>query len=62
MKYAFLFLVFVLAMVPVTVTMEKRDARLMQTANLYERCVIAEYRMTPIKYYEENHKYPICGN
>lgn len=39
-----------------------RDREVIAAANLYEKCVIAEYGMTPLKYYEENKKYPKCGN
>lgn len=34
----------------------------MRTAALYEQCVKAEYGMTPIQWYAEHHKYPVCGN
>lgn len=62
MKLAFIVLAAIVAMVPITVTFEKRDAQIRRSASLYEECVKAEYGMTPIRWYEEHHKYPVCGN
>jgi hypothetical protein len=39
-----------------------RNAELMRTASLYEQCVKSEYGMTPIRWYAEHHKYPVCVN
>lgn len=39
-----------------------RDAQVRAAASAYEACVKAEYGMTPIQWYEQNNKYPACGN
>lgn len=50
------------AAVTLNIVATHRDAELMRTAALYEQCVKAEYGMTPIQWYAEHHKYPVCGN
>lgn len=62
MKTALFIAIIVIAIIPLKVTFEKRDAQLMRSVSLYEQCVKAEYGMTPIQWYEEHHKYPVCGN
>jgi len=38
-----------------------RDERLMQTVEAYERCVITEYRTTPIAWRANHGEYPYCN-
>ena len=46
----------------VNVLADGRDAQINQAALAYEQCVQREYGMTPIQWYEQNQKYPLCGN
>ena len=39
---------------------EKRDKELMDWAELYEACVLDEYKTTPWEYRNENGEYPEC--
>ena len=50
--------IFILGMWMIT----EYDKQLQQSAITYENCVIREYGMTPIKWYEEQGMYPSCQN
>ena len=41
---------------------EARDGEINRAAIAYERCVVEQYGMTPVSWYEQNGKYPECGN
>lgn len=54
----------IVAVVIVTVVgrwADNHDREVMQAAAAYESCVKSEYHMTPIQWYEQNNKYPLCG-
>lgn len=50
------------ALIGANVVIAIRDDQIMQAAVAYEQCVKREYGMTPIQWYEQHNKYPLCGN
>lgn len=62
MKYLMIMFAFLLVASAFISWSENRDQEMRQAAFAYERCVRAEYRMTPVQYYEINKEYPLCGN
>lgn len=50
------------AIVLVNMWANRHDKEVVQAAHAYEKCVQQEYHMTPIRWYEQNGKYPECGN
>lgn len=50
------------AAVTLNLVMSARDAHIIRTAMLYEQCVKRQYGMTPLQWYAEHKKYPVCGN
>ena len=62
MQTAIIIAVGVIAIIGVNVWADGLHRERNMAATLYEQCVQAEYGMTPIQWYEQNGKYPRCGN
>ena len=37
-----------------------REKKVIESAEVYEKCIMAEYNTTPSAYYIEHNKYPTC--
>lgn len=62
MKTLLFIFIGLITVVGVNVWAAGRDKLVLQANLLYDACVKREYGMTPIKWYEEQDKYPRCGN
>lgn len=61
-KIAVLLLLAFVSVIGINIWAAGLDIERNRAAIAYEQCVQKEYGMTPIQWYEKNHKYPLCGN
>jgi len=48
------------SMLAIVIWSSKHDEKIMQSADIYEKCIIDEYGITPAHYYQLNGEYPEC--
>jgi len=61
MKTILTIILIAIAMILLMAWFDKHDKEVMQSAELYEKCVTIQYGgMTPAHYYEINGEYPEC--